>query len=88
MRAPEHDLFCEPAQMGHHDAASGNEFDKIIAVAYCIHAVFNYAVEPELACNHGPVDREGGAGQRRRAERKFIQPFVAVLEPLKVSLEH
>ena len=74
--------------MGHHDAAGGNELDKIVTIAHCIHAVLNDAVESELTCNHGPVDREGRAGQRCRSKRKFVQSFVTVRQSFKISFEH
>jgi hypothetical protein len=35
-----------------------------------------------------PIDREGGAGERRRAERRFVQPLAAIGEARAVAREH
>ncbi len=45
-------------------------------------------VEPQRRGGREPVDGEGGAGQRRRAQRAFIQPRPRIGQPPGVAGQH
>ena len=53
--------------------ARGQRLQREIAVGDAVERVGGRPVEAERLGRHVPVDRERGAGQRRRAERAFVE---------------
>ena len=45
-------------------------------------------VEAQRLGRHVPVDGKGGAGERGRAQRAFVEPRAGIREPAAVALEH
>ncbi len=66
----------------------GHEFEAEIAIGDGVERICRRPVEAERLCGHGAVDRERGAGERRRAERTFVEPPAAIGEPRAVATDH
>ena len=88
LRRPEDDLLGQPAQMGHQQAACTRKFENIVAVADCIDAVLHNSVEMELAGNFVPIDGERRTREGRCTKGRLVEPFVAVVHTIQISLEH
>ena len=76
-RAPDHDLLGQPRQMRGADRGGRQHFEHEIAGRDGIERIGHRPVEAERLRRHVAVDREGRAGQRRRAERRFVEPRAA-----------
>ncbi|OIQ67715.1 hypothetical protein GALL_507040 [mine drainage metagenome] len=73
----------------HHDQRrSGGEFDGEVAVAHRIQRVLAHIGEAQQLRDARPVDGEGGAGQRRGAQRQAVDAGAAVAQPLGIAREH
>ena len=67
------------------DRGGGQEFQREIAVRDGVERVGRRPVEAERRGGHVAVDRERRAGQRRRAQRAFVQPPAAIGQPAAVA---
>ena len=70
------------------DGGGGEGFEDEIAVRDGVEAVGGGAVEAQGPGRHLAVDGVGRAGQRRRAERAFIEAFAGVEQAPGVAAEH
>ena len=86
--APEHDLLGKARQMRAGERRRGEEFDREIAVGDGIERICRRPVEAQRRGGRLAVDRERGAGQRRGAQRQFVEPPPAIGEPAAVAPEH
>ncbi len=66
----------------------GEEFHREVPVGYGIQRVSRRPVEAERGRSRIAVDRERGAGQRRGAERAFIEAPPAIGETAAVAANH
>ena len=88
-RAHPEDQFLGEARQVHHDErGAGGELDREVAVGDRVQRVRRDVLEAQLARDPLAVDREGGAGERRRAQRQHVHAPAAVGEPRAVALEH
>jgi hypothetical protein len=87
-RRPDHDLLGEARQMHGADRRGRQRLEREVAVGHGIERIGGRPVEAERFRRHLAVDREGGAGERRGAERAFVQRAAGVGEPAAVAAEH
>ena len=87
-RAPDHDLLGEARQMHRRDRRGAQELQREVAVRHGIERIGGRPVETQRLRRHRAVDRERGAGQRRAAQRAFVQPAAAIGEPAAVAVQH
>ena len=85
---PQHQLFREARQVHHRQAGGGAEFDGEVAVGDAVQGVTANRVEAQQLAGDLALDRVGGAGQGRRAERHAVDPLAAVDQALVVAAEH
>ena len=74
--------------MRHHQRSSGAEFDGEVAVGNGIERIAAYVVETQRPGHAFAIDREGGAGQRRRAQRQAVDALAAVGHAFCIAAEH
>ena len=79
-RRPEHDLLGEARQVHGADRRRGQRLEHEVAVGDAVERVGGRPVEAERLGRLVPVDRERRAGQRRRAERAFVEPRARIGE--------
>ena len=70
------------------DGGRGQELEERVAIAHRVEAVRGHRRESEILRQRLEVDREGGAGERRRAERQRVGARAAVAKSLAVTLQH
>ena len=87
-RGPDHQFLGETRQMHGADAGGRKGFEDEIPVRDGIERIGRRPVEAERFGRHVAVDRIGRAGQRRRAERAFVEPFARIGEPAGIAPEH
>ncbi len=83
-----HDLLGEPRQMHGGDRRRGQRLEREVAIRHGVERIGGRPRKAEVARRRLPVDREGRAGQRRRAQRTFGKPLGGVGEASPVSAEH
>ena len=89
LRRSPHDEFLAPArQVDGGDAGGGAELQGEVAVAHGVQGVSRRCVEAEFGGGLRAVDWKGGAGQRRAAERRDVQPPPAIAEAVAVACGH
>ncbi len=69
-------------------AAAAERLQHEIAVGHRIERVGGRPVEAERLGGHGAVERKRGAGQRRGAERAFVEPAAGIGEAAAVAGRH
>ena len=69
-----HDLLGEARQMDGADRGGRQRLEREIAVGDAVERIGRRPVEAERLRGGVAVDRKRGAGQRRGAERAFVQP--------------
>ena len=74
--------------MHHHERRRGGEFDGEVPVGYRVERVGADRIEPELARDLHPVDREARAGERCASERQPVHARAAVAKPFEIAREH
>ena len=87
-RGPDHDLLGEPRQMHRVIAAAASVSSDEVAVGYGVERIGHRPVEAERLRGHVAVERKRGAGKRRGAERRFVQPLARVGKPAAVARRH
>ncbi len=70
------------------DRRRRHEFEAEVAVGDGVERIRARPVEAERRRRHRPVDRERGAGKRRRTERTFVEAPAAIGEPRAVAPDH
>ena len=70
------------------DRAGRQRFEDEIAVGHGVERIGRRPVEAERLGRHLAIDRIGRAGERRRAERGFVEPLARIGEPAAVAPEH
>jgi hypothetical protein len=70
------------------DGGGGQILEDVVAIAHRVEAVERDGGEAEVASQRRAVDREGGAGQRRGAQRQHVGAGRAGGKPLAVALQH
>ena len=70
------------------DRGGGQELEREVAIGHGVDRVRGRPVEPERGRGRQAIDREAGAGKRRRAERAFVQPRPGVGHAAAVAPEH
>ena len=68
--------------------AGRQEFQREVAVGHGIHGISRRPVEAERGGGHLPVDGKRRAGERRRAQRRFVQAAPGVGEAPPVAAQH
>src|ERR1043166_4764052 len=74
--------------MDEEDRRGGDEFERKIAVADAVDAVFRNAREAEQPGNIAAIDRQRRARERAGAEREDVDALQAIAHALGVALEH
>ncbi len=69
-------------------AIGRQRLERKVAVGDAVERIGGRPVEAERLGGHVAVDRERGAGKRRRAERAFVEALARVLEPPRVAAQH
>ena len=87
-RGPDHDLFGEPRQMHRADRRGGERLHHEVAVGHGVERIRGRPVEAERLRGHLAVERKRRAGERRGAERAFIQPLARIGEAAAVARRH
>ena len=87
-RAPDHDLLGEARQMHGGDRGGRQRLQHEVAVGDRIERIRHRPVEAERLRGHRAVDRERGAGERRGAERGFVEPLARIREAAAVARRH
>ncbi|MDF9904080.1 UNVERIFIED_ORG: hypothetical protein OKW15_002036 [Pseudomonas reinekei] len=85
---PQHQLLGEARQVHHRDAGGRAEFDGEIAIGDVIQRIAANRVETQQLGGVLTIDRIGGAGQRRAAQRHAVGTLAAVDQALVVAAEH
>lgn len=85
---PDDELFGETGNVHHDDRRGRAEFDREVAVRYGVERILHGAGEAEKLRRHFAVDRIGGAGERRRAQRRDVEARAEILHAAAVALEH
>ena len=85
---PDHQFLGETRQVGGADRGGRQKFEREVAVGHAVKAVGGGAVEAQGARGHLAVNREAGAGQRRRTKRGFVQAFAGIGKSAAVAGEH
>ena len=85
---PDDQFFGEPAEVHAADGNGGEEFQREIPVRDRVQRIGHGLVEAQGFGGHVTVDRKGGAGQGRGAERRFIQPLPRIGETAAVASQH
>ena len=70
------------------EAGGGAELDGEVAVTDGVQRVGGRVIETERRRGHRAVHREGGAGKRRTAQGRDVDPFAAVSETVPVPVRH
>ena len=83
-----HDLLGEPRQMHGGDRRGGQRLEREVAIGHRVERIRRGPRKAERARRRLPVDGEGRAGERRRAERTFAQPLGRVGEAAPVARKH
>ena len=86
--APRHDLLGEAGQMHHSDRRRGEKLDRKVPVGHRVERICRGPVEAERGGARETVDRKGGSGERRGAERALVEPTPAIGEPAAIPPEH
>ena len=87
-RRPEHDLFGEARQMHRADRRGRRRLDHEIAVRNAVERIGGRPVEAKRLCRREAVDRKRGAGERRGAQRAFVEPCAGIARTATVAREH
>ncbi|MNV18981.1 hypothetical protein D3C71_1098220 [compost metagenome] len=85
---PQHQLFGEARQVHHRDTGGRAEFDGEIAIGDVIQRIAANRVETQQLGGVFTIDRVGGAGQCRTAQRHAVGTLAAVDQALVVTAEH
>ena len=86
--APEADFLAQTAHMHHEGGSKGKEFNDIVTVAYCVHAVRINCAEVQLLRNHKTVDGERSACNRTGTQRHHVRAFPNAQQAAEVTLQH
>ena len=87
-RRPHHDLLGEPRQMHGADRRRRQRLQHEIAVGDGVERIRRRPVEAERLRGHVAIEIERGAGKRRRAERRFIEPLARIREAPAIARRH
>ena len=87
-RRPQHKLLGEAGEMARRDRPRAQCLKRKVAVGDAVERIGGRPVEAEGLGGHVAVDREGGAGQRRAAQRTFVEAPARVGEAPRVAPEH
>ena len=87
-RAPPHELLAQPGQVHLAHAAGVDEVEKVVAVAHGVHGVGRGAREAQGLGRHVAVERVGGAGERRGAQRADVRGLARGGHAAEVPVEH
>ena len=74
--------------MGRGDRCGGERLEREVAVGDAVERVGRRPVEAERVGRHLPVDRKGCSGERRGAERAFVETLPRVPETPRVARQH
>ena len=74
--------------MGRRDRRGREGFEGEVAVGDAVERIGGRTVEAERLGRHLPVDRKRGAGERRRAERAFVEALARVPKTAGVARQH
>ena len=74
--------------MHRRDRGCGERFHHEVAVGHRVERIRGRAVEAERLRGHRAVEPEGGAGERRRAQRAFIQALARIGEAAAIARRH
>ena len=74
--------------MGRRYRGGGQGFEHEVAVGHAIERIGGRAIETERFRREGAVDRKGGAGERRSAERTLVEPRAGVTETAAIAENH
>ncbi len=87
-RGPDHHFLGEAREVHGADGGGGQRLQHEVAVGDGIQRIGGGPVEAQRLRRGFPVDGEGGAGQRRRAERGFVQPRAGIPQAAAIPREH
>src|SRR5690348_2327320 len=87
-RRPLHDLACEPRQMGRGDRGRGEVFERKIARRDGVERISHRSRKAQRLGRAVAVDGKRSAGERRCAERRFVQPLACIGKAAAVTIEH
>ena len=87
-RAPDHDLLGNARQVHRRERGRGDELHDVVAVGHRVERIGHRAGEAQRLRRPARIDRMRRAGERRGAERRFVQPRAAVGEAAAVAAEH
>ena len=87
-RGPDHDFLGQPRQMHRADRRSGERLHHEVAVGHGVERIRGRPVEAERLRRHVAVERKRRAGERRGAERRFIQSLARIGEAAAVARRH
>src|SRR5574343_999335 len=85
---PQDQLFGQAAQVHHHQAGGGGEFDGEVTVGHGVQRIVAHIVKTQQLRGVVAVDGEGGAGQRGGAQRQAVDALAAVGHALGVAAQH
>ncbi|MNO56934.1 hypothetical protein D3C76_474570 [compost metagenome] len=74
--------------MHHQHRSVSKKLDNKVTITYCIKTVLIDPVKIQLLRHKMTIDRECSSCQRSSAQRKNIDPFVAVLKTFDITPEH
>ncbi len=74
--------------MRRRDRGGRERLEREVAIGDAVERIGGRPVEAERLGGHVAVDRERGAGERRRAERTFVEALARVLEAPRVAPQH
>jgi hypothetical protein len=84
---PQHHLLAQPAQVDAQEGQREQRFGHEVAIRHGVEAVLEGGGEAEVGRHPHRVERQGGAGQRARAQGADVEPPAGVEQSLDVAAE-
>ena len=85
---PEHELLRETGQVQGQHRRSRGEFDRKVAIRHGVERIAAYAIEAELARDALAIDRIARSGERRTAQRQYVDALSAIQKSIGVARQH
>ena len=85
---PQHDLLGEARQMDGADRGRRQRLEDEVAIGDAVERIGGRPVEAERLRRGKAVDRKRGAGERRGAERAFVEPVARIGETAAIARKH